>query len=105
MAQSVKHLTLAQVTISWFVSLSPVLGSVLTAQSLEPASISVSALLSAPPMLMLCLSLPLNKKLTLIFLIKKEIKRIKEKVVYIEVGKEDQTYGCWRSQRKPKQGN
>ena len=33
------------------------LGSVLTAQSLEPASDSVSPSLSAPPSLMLCLSL------------------------------------------------
>ena len=34
MAQSVKHLTSAQVTISWSVRLSPASGSVLTAQSL-----------------------------------------------------------------------
>ena len=33
----VGHLTLAQVMISWFVSLSPKSGSVLTAQGLEPA--------------------------------------------------------------------
>ena len=56
-AQLVKHLTSAQVMISQFVSLSPALGSVLTAQSLEPASDSVSPSLSAPPPLMLCLSL------------------------------------------------
>ena len=42
MAQSVKHLTLAQVMISWLVSSSPTSGSVLTAQSLELASDSVS---------------------------------------------------------------
>ena len=42
MAQSVKWLTLAQVVVSQFVSSSPVLGSVLTAQSLEPASDSAS---------------------------------------------------------------
>ena len=36
-AQSVEHLTSAQVTTSRFRSSSPVLGSVLTAQSLEPA--------------------------------------------------------------------
>ena len=45
--QSVKHLTSAQVTILQLVSLSsasPALGSVLTAQSLEPASDSVSPL-------------------------------------------------------------
>ena len=42
MAQLVKRLTLAQVLISWFMSLSPALGSVLTAQSLELASDSMS---------------------------------------------------------------
>ena len=56
-AQSVERLTLAQVMIFQFVGLSPVLGSVLTAQSLEPASDSVSPSLSAPPLLMLCLCL------------------------------------------------
>ena len=57
MAQSVKQPTSAQVMISQSVSSSPTLGSVLTAQSLEPASDSVSPPLSAPPLLMLCLSL------------------------------------------------
>ena len=47
MAQSVKRLTSAQVMISPFVSSSPTLGSVLTAQSLEPVSDSVSPSLSA----------------------------------------------------------
>ena len=56
-AQSVKHLTSAQVMISWFVSSSPVSGSVLTIQSLEPTSDSVSPSLSALPLLMLCLCL------------------------------------------------
>ena len=55
-AQLVKHPTLAQVMILGFVSLSPVLGSVLKAQSLETASDSVSPSLSASPPLMLCLS-------------------------------------------------
>ena len=41
-AQSVERPTSAQVMISWFISLSPALGSVLTAQSLEPASDPVS---------------------------------------------------------------
>ena len=41
-AQSVKHLTSAQVMISRFVSSSPTSGSALTAQSLEPALDSVS---------------------------------------------------------------
>ena len=57
-AQSVKHLTSAQVMISsWSMSSSPASGSVLTVQSLEPASDSVSPSLSAPPPFMLCLSL------------------------------------------------
>ena len=55
-AQSVKHLTSAQVTISRVVSSSPTSNSVLTAQSLEPASDSVSLSLCAPPLLSLCLS-------------------------------------------------
>ena len=56
-AQLVKQLTLAQVMISWFVGSSPAMGSVLTAQSLEPALESVSPSLSALPPFMLCLSL------------------------------------------------
>ena len=59
MAQSVKLPTLAQVTKSWFMSLSPTSGSVLTAQSLEPASDSVSPSLSVPPLLVLSLALAL----------------------------------------------
>ena len=55
-AQSVKRLTSAQVMISRFVSSIPAWGSVLTAQSLEPASDSVSPSLSAPPPLTLSLS-------------------------------------------------
>ena len=61
MAQLVKRLTLAQVMISWLVSLSPNSGCVLTAQSLEPALDSVSPSLSAPPLLTLSLSLSLSK--------------------------------------------
>ena len=49
MAQSVGRLTSAQVVISRSVSLSPASGSVLTAQSLEPVSDSVSPSLSASP--------------------------------------------------------
>ena len=56
-AQSVKRLTSAQVTISRSVSSSPASGSGLTAQSLEPVSDSVSPSLSDPPPFMLCLSL------------------------------------------------
>ena len=47
MAQSVKCLTLAQAIISQLVSSSPASGSVLTAQSLEAASDSVSPSLFA----------------------------------------------------------
>ena len=61
-AQLVKHPTLAQLMISRFVSLRPASGSVLTPQNLEPASDSVSPSLSAPPLLMLSLSLSLKNK-------------------------------------------
>ena len=61
-AQSVKPPTSAQVMISRSVGSSPASGSVLTAQSLEPALYSVSPLLSAPPLPMLCLSLSLKNK-------------------------------------------
>ena len=61
-AQSVKCPTLAQVMISWSVSSSPVSGSVLIAQSLEPASDSVSPSLSVPSPLTLCLSPSLKDK-------------------------------------------
>ena len=47
MAQSVERPTSAQVTISRSVSSSPASGSVLTAQSLEPVSGSVSLSLSS----------------------------------------------------------
>ena len=62
MAPLVKCLTSAQVMISRFVGSSPTSGSVLTAQSLEPASDSVSPSLSlsALPLLMLCLSVSLS---------------------------------------------
>ena len=68
MAQSVKCPTLAQVKISRLMSSSPVSGSVLTAQGLEPHSDSVSPSLSAPPQLALSLS-KINKTL------KKEFKK------------------------------
>ena len=54
--QLVERLTLAQVMISQFVDSSPAPGSVLMAQSLEPASDSVSPSLSARPPLMRSLS-------------------------------------------------
>ena len=59
-AQLVKQRTSAQVMISPFVSLSPTPGPVLTAQSLEPVSDSVSPTLSASPLLVLFLSLSQN---------------------------------------------
>ena len=59
--QSVNHLTSAQVTSSWFMSSSPTLGSVLTAQSLEPASDSVSPSLSLPRLCSGSVSLSLKK--------------------------------------------
>ena len=55
-AQSVKRPTSAQVTISWSVSSSPALGSGLMAQSLEPASDSVSLSLCPSPIHALSLS-------------------------------------------------
>ena len=61
-AQSVKRPTSSQAMISRFVISSPSLGSVLTAQILEPASDSVCVSLSVPPLLILCVSLSLNKK-------------------------------------------
>ena len=65
-AQLVKHPTSAQVMILGFVGSSPMLGSVLLAQSLGPALDSVCLSLSAPPPLALplsfCLSLSLKNK-------------------------------------------
>ena len=57
MAQSVEHLTSAQVTMSGLVSASPAVASVLTAQNPEAALESLSPSLSAPPLPALCLSL------------------------------------------------
>ena len=59
MACWINHLTSAQVVISQFVSLSPMLDSVLTAQTLELALDSVSPSLPLPP---LSLSLSLKNK-------------------------------------------
>ena len=61
MAQGVKPPTSAQVMISRFGALRTTLGSVLTAQSLEPASDSVCVSLSTPLLLMGTLSLSLSK--------------------------------------------
>ena len=62
MAQPVKCQTLAQVMTSSFVGWSPTLSSVLTPQSLEPASNSVSPSHSAPHLLVLYLPLSLKNK-------------------------------------------
>ena len=59
-AQSVTRPTSAQVMISWFVGSSPVSGSVLMAQSPEPASDSVPPSLCAPPPHVLCLCQKIN---------------------------------------------
>ena len=69
MAQSVKHPTSAQVMISRFMNSSPTSGSVLTAQSLEPASDSVSPSVSALPTLVLSLCLSKINKSKKIFLL------------------------------------
>ena len=60
--QSVEHPTSAEVIISWFMGSSPPSGSVLTAQSLEPASDSVSPSLSALPPFARSLSLSFKNK-------------------------------------------
>ena len=59
-AQLVKCLTSAQVMISLLMSFSPVLGSLLTAQSLETGSDSVCLPLSLPLPLFLSFSLSLS---------------------------------------------
>ena len=59
-AQLVERPTSAHVMISWFMSSGPTSGSVLTAQSLEPVSDSVSPSLSA--LTLLCLSPSLKNK-------------------------------------------
>ena len=59
---SVKRLTSAQVMISQSVSSSPASDSVLTAQSLEPASDSMSPSPSVLPLLTLCVSLSIKNE-------------------------------------------
>ena len=67
MAQLVKPPTSAQVMISLSMSSGPMSGSVLTAQSLEPASDSLSPSLSAPPLLMSAFSFSKMNKHKLFF--------------------------------------
>ena len=90
-AQSVKHLTSALVMISRLVSSSPAQGSVLTAQSLEPASDSVSPSLSVPPLLILCLSVFLSK----INIKKTLFKNISKMIGILVVGVNEQTAQCF----------
>ena len=77
-AQSVKRLTSAQVTILRLVSSSPASGSALTAQSLEPASDSMSPSLSLCPFpthtlsFSLSLHLPFSLSLSLSLSLKNE---------------------------------
>ena len=73
-AQSVGRPTSARVMISRSMSSSPAAGSVLTTQSLEPASDSVSPSLSAPPPLVLCLCLSIDVKKNFLKKKKKERK-------------------------------
>ena len=61
-AKLVKHLTSAQFVISWFMSSSPTLGSVLTAQILDPALDSVFPSLSTPSPLTHCVSVSQDRK-------------------------------------------
>ena len=75
MDQLVKPLTLAQVMIFW------ALGSVLTAESLEPALDSVFPSLYAPPPFVLCLSLSKINNKTL-----KKKKKRKEKKSFWRLG-------------------
>ena len=66
MASLVEHPTSAQVMISWPVASRPTLGSVQTAQSLEPASDSVSPSLSAlPHSCSVCLSVSVSVSVSL----------------------------------------
>ena len=82
MAQLLERLTSAQVMISQFLGLSTMSGSVLTAQSLEPASDSLSLSLSlCPSLFMLYLSLPLSLSVSLKNKI--NIKKIKNKIKFV----------------------
>ena len=76
MAQLVKQPTSAQVMISRFMSSSPTSESVLTTQSLEPASDSVPPSLSVTPLLVLSLSLSLKKKKKIKIVLKRPAKDI-----------------------------
>ena len=71
MAQVVKRPTSAQFVISQFMTLNPMSGSVLTAWSLEPASVAMSPSLSALPLFTLCFSLSLSLNIKNFLILKK----------------------------------
>ena len=92
MAQSVECPTSAQIMISWFVSSSLASGSVLTAQSLESASDSVSPPLSAPPCscsASFCLSVLINKQKILKELRRKSTPKFEKTEAYSKTTTED----------------
>ena len=93
MAQSIECLTWAQVMISRLMNPSPVSGSVLTAQSLEPALDPVSPFLYLPLSHSLCLSLKnkFKKKLK----IKKTCKQQQQKTA-----KSDMVYSYGRTRSR-----
>ena len=64
-AQFIEHPTSAEVVILGFVSSSPALSSLLTPQSLEPASEPVTPSLSAPHARSLALSLSVSQKINI----------------------------------------
>ena len=79
-APSVKHLTSAQVTISWFMGLSPTSGSVLTAQPGAYFRFRVSHSLCPSPACALWLSFSLSKiNLKFFFFFFKTTERIRRK--------------------------
>ena len=71
--------TLALVKISWFVSLSSSMGSVLTAQSLEPALILSQALFCPSPLRASACAQARSRSLSLSFKNKQTLKKKKEK--------------------------
>ena len=89
MAQSVKSRTSAQVMISWFMGLSPVLGSVLAAQSLEPVSNSVFPCPSPTCTLSLSLS-KINKYF-------KKFKKLSNRSAWVTQSVECLTFDCGSS--------
>ena len=105
-AQSVERLTSAQVLISPFVSLSLASVSVLTAQSLEPASRSVSPFLSAPSPLTLSVSLSkINSKKKKKKIINSQLEEevVEEKTVVLRICQKvlQGAFGPWPNRSPP----